>query len=80
MFDRLVEAFGRIDILVANAGIQKDTAITNMSLADWRPSRGSRCALHGLWWFGFSHRRSICGRRRKRSKWRKTSGGAYLLS
>src|SRR6266403_3630917 len=31
---------------------------------------------HGLWWFSFSHRRSICGRRRKRSKWRKTSGGA----
>jgi hypothetical protein len=28
----------------------------------------------------FSHRRSICGRRRKRSKWRKTSGGAHLSS
>ena len=42
--------------------------------------RGSRCAWHGLWWFPFSHRRSICGRRRKRSKWRKTSGGAHLLS
>jgi NAD(P)-dependent dehydrogenase (short-subunit alcohol dehydrogenase family) len=36
MFDRLVEAFGRIDILVANAGIQKDSAITDMSLEDWR--------------------------------------------
>jgi glucose 1-dehydrogenase len=36
MFDWLVEAFGRIDILVANAGIQKDAAITNMSLEDWR--------------------------------------------
>ena len=44
------------------------------------PRRGSRCAWHGLWWFPFSHRRSICGRRRKRSKWRKTSGGAHLLS
>jgi hypothetical protein len=36
MFDWLVEAFGHIDILVANAGIQKDAAITNMSLEDWR--------------------------------------------
>ena len=36
MFDRLVEAFGRIDLLVANAGIQKDSAITDMSLEDWR--------------------------------------------
>src|SRR5437868_12411403 len=36
----------------------------------------ARIAWHGLWWFPFSHRRSICGRRRKRSKWRKTSGGA----
>jgi len=36
MFDGLDEAFGRIDILVANAGIQKDAAITNMSLEDWR--------------------------------------------
>jgi glucose 1-dehydrogenase len=36
MYDRLVEAFGRIDTLVANAGIQKDSAITDMSLEDWR--------------------------------------------
>jgi glucose 1-dehydrogenase len=32
MFDRLGEAFRRIDILVANAGIQKDSAITDTSL------------------------------------------------
>jgi chromosome partitioning protein len=31
-----------------------------------KPRRGSRCARHGSWWFPFSHRRSICGRRRKR--------------
>jgi glucose 1-dehydrogenase len=36
MFERFVETFRRIDILVANAGIQKDAAITNMSLEDWR--------------------------------------------
>jgi glucose 1-dehydrogenase len=37
MFDWLVEAFGHIDILVANAGIQKDAAITNMSLRTGAP-------------------------------------------
>lgn len=36
MFDRFLEAFGRIDILVANAGLQKDASITNMSVEDWR--------------------------------------------
>lgn len=35
LFDRGIEAFGRIDILVANSGIQKDAAFADMTLADW---------------------------------------------
>ncbi|HEX8445158.1 MAG TPA: SDR family oxidoreductase [Sphingomonas sp.] len=35
LFDETVSAFGRIDILVANSGIQKDAAIADMTLADW---------------------------------------------
>ncbi|HET6195877.1 MAG TPA: SDR family NAD(P)-dependent oxidoreductase, partial [Acetobacteraceae bacterium] len=35
MFRSLVERFGRIDILVANAGVQRDAALVDMSLADW---------------------------------------------
>ena len=35
MFERFLEAFGRIDILVANAGIQKDAPVADMSLDDW---------------------------------------------
>jgi glucose 1-dehydrogenase len=35
-FDRAVEAFGRVDILVANAGAQKDAGIADMTLEDWR--------------------------------------------
>ncbi|MGZ3377689.1 MAG: SDR family oxidoreductase [Phenylobacterium sp.] len=36
LFDAAADAFGGIDILVANAGIQKDAAFTEMTLADWR--------------------------------------------
>jgi glucose 1-dehydrogenase len=36
LFDRTVEALGRVDILVANAGAQKDVAIADMTLDDWR--------------------------------------------
>jgi glucose 1-dehydrogenase len=36
LFDRTVEAFGRVDILVANAGAQKDAGIADMTLDDWR--------------------------------------------
>jgi glucose 1-dehydrogenase len=36
LFDRTVEAFGRVDILVANAGAQKDAGIVDMTLDDWR--------------------------------------------
>ncbi|HEX2814929.1 MAG TPA: SDR family oxidoreductase [Phenylobacterium sp.] len=36
MFDIAAEHFGGVDILVANAGIQKDAAFTEMTLEDWR--------------------------------------------
>ena len=35
MFDRYQRQFGRIDIVVANAGIQKDGAFAGMALEDW---------------------------------------------
>ncbi|OAN67255.1 glucose 1-dehydrogenase [Sphingomonas sp. TDK1] len=35
MFDEAAAAFGRIDLLVANSGVQKDAAIAEMSLEDW---------------------------------------------
>ncbi len=35
MFDHLVAAFGRVDIVVANAGVQRDAALTDMTLAQW---------------------------------------------
>lgn len=36
MFSRLIDAFGRIDILVANAGLQRDAPVTNMTLEEWQ--------------------------------------------
>jgi glucose 1-dehydrogenase len=36
MFAALIAAFGRLDILVANAGLQRDAAVTKMTLDDWR--------------------------------------------
>jgi glucose 1-dehydrogenase len=36
MFDAFVDAFGRVDILIANAGIQIDAPVIRMSLAAWR--------------------------------------------
>ena len=36
LFDKAVERFGRIDIVVSNAGIQKDASITGMTLAQWQ--------------------------------------------
>ncbi len=36
LFDATVAAFGRVDVLVANSGIQKDAPIAEMTLADWR--------------------------------------------
>ncbi|WP_406192890.1 MULTISPECIES: SDR family oxidoreductase [unclassified Streptomyces] len=36
MTNRMVEEFGTIDILVANAGLQRDAAFPEMSLAQWQ--------------------------------------------
>ena len=36
MFERAIQAFGAIDIVVTNAGIQRDAAIDQMTLSDWR--------------------------------------------
>ncbi|MDP8997532.1 MAG: SDR family oxidoreductase [Pseudomonadota bacterium] len=35
MFKRMMDEFGTIDILVANAGLQRDSAFTEMTLAQW---------------------------------------------
>ncbi|WP_406356926.1 SDR family oxidoreductase [Streptomyces sp. NBC_01635] len=36
MTERMVEEFGTIDILVANAGLQRDAPFTEMTLAQWQ--------------------------------------------
>ncbi|MFG2267830.1 SDR family oxidoreductase [Streptomyces sp. NPDC048720] len=36
MVDRMVREFGTIDILVANAGLQRDAHLTDMTLAQWQ--------------------------------------------
>jgi glucose 1-dehydrogenase len=36
MMDRMVREFGTIDILVANAGLQRDAPFTEMTLAQWQ--------------------------------------------
>jgi glucose 1-dehydrogenase len=35
MFDAMLGTFGTVDILVANAGLQRDAAFTEMTLAQW---------------------------------------------
>ena len=35
LFSKTIEAFGAVDIVVANAGIQKDAALVDMTLDDW---------------------------------------------
>lgn len=35
MFARMLEEFGTIDVLVANAGLQRDASVTEMTLAQW---------------------------------------------
>ena len=41
MFDALFDSFGTIDILVSNAGIQKDSVFTDMSLEQWNAVLGT---------------------------------------
>ncbi|GGO84299.1 glucose-1-dehydrogenase [Wenjunlia tyrosinilytica] len=36
MVSRMVQEFGTIDIMVANAGLQRDAALTDMTLDQWR--------------------------------------------
>ncbi len=36
MVAQTVKEFGRLDILIKNAGIRKDAVVTEMTLADWR--------------------------------------------
>jgi len=36
MFRKMIQEFGTIDILVSNAGLQKDSPIDDMTLADWQ--------------------------------------------
>ena len=36
MFQRTIETFGKLDILVANAGLQRDAPIDQMTLAQWQ--------------------------------------------
>src|SRR5690606_34842346 len=36
MFEAHIERFGRLDILVANSGIQRDAAFTELTLSDWQ--------------------------------------------
>lgn len=35
MFDHMLDEFGTIDVLVCNAGLQRDAAVTEMTLDDW---------------------------------------------
>lgn len=35
LFDRSIRTFGRVDVVVSNAGIQKDGPIAEMTLQDW---------------------------------------------
>ncbi|MFC8277464.1 SDR family oxidoreductase [Streptomyces sp. NPDC057271] len=36
MTDRMVQEFGTIDVLVANAGLQRDARLTDMTMAQWQ--------------------------------------------
>jgi glucose 1-dehydrogenase len=36
MYGQFIDAFGRIDVLVANAGLQRDAAATDMTIEQWR--------------------------------------------
>ncbi len=41
MFERMYKEFGTIDILVSNAGIQRDSALEQMTLAQWNAVIGT---------------------------------------
>ncbi|HEV2830619.1 MAG TPA: SDR family NAD(P)-dependent oxidoreductase, partial [Hanamia sp.] len=36
MFQQMIAKYGTIDILINNAGLQKDASVENMTLADWQ--------------------------------------------
>ncbi|WUR82915.1 SDR family oxidoreductase [Streptomyces phaeochromogenes] len=36
MVDRMVQKFGTIDVMVANAGLQRDAPLTDMTMAEWQ--------------------------------------------
>jgi glucose 1-dehydrogenase len=36
LFDETIANFGRLDILVANSGMQKDAPVADLTLADWK--------------------------------------------
>jgi glucose 1-dehydrogenase len=40
MFERAIEEFGTIDILIANAGLQRDSAFKDMTLDEWNKVLG----------------------------------------
>ena len=44
MFDRFVKRFHRVDILVANAGIQRDAPVEKMTLEQWNEVLGANAA------------------------------------
>jgi glucose 1-dehydrogenase len=47
MFKQAIDQFGTIDILVANAGLQRDSALVNMTMAQWNTVLGVN--LTGQW-------------------------------
>ncbi len=72
MFAAAIEAFGTIDILVNNSGIQKDLAFADMSLADWQKVIDvnltgqflcAREAVKGISAPGYRSRKKCCGRK-----------------
>ncbi len=69
LFQAVVDEFGRIDVLVNNAGIQKAQAITDMTLDDWE--RMMAVHLRGAF---------LCSREVARIMIRQGSGRIILLS